>query len=90
NLDTIGGDVQNGEPHDYVDDQELGEEVYIPADNDEENDMSQDENLGEAPESSQVQLRRSNRQRQPSTRYISDEYVTLTDEGEPEYFQEAM
>ncbi|CAJ2627704.1 unnamed protein product [Trifolium pratense] len=68
NLDTIGGDVQNGEPHDYVDDQQLGEEVYIPADNDEENDMSQDENLGEAPESSQVQLRRSNRQRQPSTR----------------------
>ncbi|CAJ2658024.1 unnamed protein product [Trifolium pratense] len=76
NLDTIGGDVQNGEPHDYVDDQQLGEEVYIPADNDEENDMSQDENLGEAPESSQVQLRRSNRQRQPSTRYNSDEYVT--------------
>ncbi|CAJ2637320.1 unnamed protein product [Trifolium pratense] len=67
NLDTIGGDVQNGEPHDYVDDQQLGEEVYIPADNDEENDMSQDENLGEAPESSQVQLRKSNRQRQPST-----------------------
>ncbi|CAJ2645756.1 unnamed protein product [Trifolium pratense] len=90
NLDTIGGDVQNGEPHDYVDDQQLGEEVYILADNDEENDMSQDENLGEAPESSQVQLRRSNRQRQPSTRYNSDEYVTLTDEGEPEYFQEAM
>ncbi|CAJ2671557.1 unnamed protein product [Trifolium pratense] len=90
NLDTIGGDVQNGEPHDYVDDQQLGEEVYIPADNDEENDMSQDENLGEAPESSQVQLRRSNRQRQPSTKYYSDEYVTWTDEGEPEYFQEAM
>src|SRR6266487_4225588 len=90
NLDTIGGDVQNGEPHEYVDDQQLGEEVYIPADNDEENDMSQDENLGEAPKSSQVQLRRSNRQRQPSTRYNSDEYVTLTDEGKPEYFQEAM
>ncbi|CAJ2679244.1 unnamed protein product [Trifolium pratense] len=71
NLDTIGGDVQNGEPHDYVDDQQLGEEVYIPADNDEENDMSQDENLGEAPESSQVQLRRSNRQRQPSTRFAA-------------------
>ncbi|MCI63409.1 hypothetical protein A2U01_0084666, partial [Trifolium medium] len=26
NLDTIGGDVQNNEPHDYVDDQQLGEE----------------------------------------------------------------
>ncbi|GAU50368.1 hypothetical protein TSUD_284660 [Trifolium subterraneum] len=90
NLDTIGGDVQNGEPHEYVDDQQIGEEVNIPADNDEENDMSHDNNLGEAPESSQVQLRRSNRQRQPSTRYNSDEYVTLNDEGEPKYFQDVM
>ncbi|MCI98198.1 hypothetical protein A2U01_0119501, partial [Trifolium medium] len=24
NLESIGGDVQNGEPHDYVDDQQLG------------------------------------------------------------------
>ena len=30
------------------------------------------------------------RQRQPSTKYNSDEYVTLTDGGEPECFQEAM
>ncbi|MCI77722.1 hypothetical protein A2U01_0098992, partial [Trifolium medium] len=57
NLDTIGGDAQNGELHDYVDDQQLGDDVNIPANNDEENDMSQDGNLGEAPESSQVQLR---------------------------------
>ena len=75
----------------YVDDQQLGDEVNIPTNDGEgESDMSQDENLGEAPESSQVQLRRSNRQRQPSTRYNSDEYVTITDEGEPECFQEAM
>ena len=52
--------------------------------------MTQDENLDEVPESSQVQLMRSIRQRQPSTRYSSDEYVTLTDEGEPECFQEAI
>ncbi|MCI11081.1 hypothetical protein A2U01_0032180, partial [Trifolium medium] len=54
NLEIIGGDVQNGEPRDYVDDQQLGEEVNITTDNDEENDISQDENLGEAPKSSQV------------------------------------
>jgi hypothetical protein len=49
NLDTTGGEVQNDEPHDYVDNQQLGEEINIPADNDKENDMSRDENLGEAP-----------------------------------------
>lgn len=27
NLDVIGGDNQNGEPYDYVNDQQLGEEV---------------------------------------------------------------
>lgn len=48
--------------------------------------MSHDENLGEDPKLSQVQLKKSNKQRQPSTRYNFDEYVTLTDEGEPECF----
>lgn len=55
-----------------------------------ERERSQDENLSEAPDSSQVQLKRSNRQRQPSIRYNFDEYVTLTDEGKSECFQEAM
>lgn len=52
--------------------------------------MSQDENLSETLESSQAQLWSSNRKKQPSTRYNSDEYVTLTSEGEPECFQEVM
>src|SRR4051812_28148824 len=70
NLNVIGGDDQNGEPYDYVDDQKLGDEINIPSNDDEWNrDISQDENLGEASESSQVQLRRHNRQRQSSTRY---------------------
>lgn len=64
NLDVIGGDDQNDEPYDYVDDQQLGVEVNIPTnDGEEESDMSRDETLGEAPKSSQVQLRRSNSQR---------------------------
>ncbi|RDX77969.1 hypothetical protein CR513_41822, partial [Mucuna pruriens] len=35
-------------------------------------------------------LSRSNRERQSSIRYTSDEYVTLTDGEEPECYQEAM
>lgn len=34
--------------------------------------------------------RRLNRQRHPSIRYKFDEYVTLTGEGEPECFKEAI
>jgi transposase InsO family protein len=37
-----------------------------------------------------VPLRRSNRDRHPSTRYSADEYVLLTDGGEPECYAEAM
>ena len=33
-------------------------------------------------------MRRSTRKRRPSTRYPSSEYILLTDEGEPECFQE--
>lgn len=51
--------------------------------------MSHNKNLGEAPKLSQVQVRRSNRQRQPSTTYNSDEYITLTDGDEPECFHES-
>ena len=35
-------------------------------------------------------LRRSTRERQPSTRYHPNEYVMLTDGGEPEIYQEAI
>ena len=34
------------------------------------------------------QVRRSTRECRPSTRYPSSEYILLTDEGEPECFQE--
>jgi len=52
--------------------------------------MSQDEDLSDASEPPQVQIRRSNRQREPSTKYPSDDYVTLTDEGEPECYLKAI
>ncbi|KAK9008582.1 hypothetical protein V6N11_075471 [Hibiscus sabdariffa] len=37
-----------------------------------------------------VPLRRSSRDRRSSIRYSSDDYVLLTDEGEPEFYEEAM
>ena len=90
-MDNVEDSVQNGEQNDDVDDQHHGDGFDVPVDDaEEEHEMSQDENLGDAPKPPQVQLRRSNRQRQPSTRYSSDEYVTLTDGGEPECFEEAM
>ena len=52
--------------------------------------MSQDEDLGDAPEPPQVQIQRSNRQREQSIRYPSNDYVTLTDEGEPECYLKVM
>ena len=36
------------------------------------------------------QVRRSTRNRQPSRRYFSDEFVNFTDEGEPQSFVEAI
>ncbi|RDX68493.1 hypothetical protein CR513_52510, partial [Mucuna pruriens] len=58
-------------------DNNLGDNFDVPPDDDveEEQEKSQDENLRDAPEPPSVQLRRSNRQRQSSTRYTSDEYV---------------
>ncbi|RDY09567.1 hypothetical protein CR513_06043, partial [Mucuna pruriens] len=52
NLDTVDNNVQNGEQHNYVGDQQLGDDFDIPLDDDaeEEQEMSQDENLGDAPE----------------------------------------
>lgn len=63
----------------------------VPNDDaEEEHEMSQDEDLGDAPKLPQAQVWRSTRQRKPSTRYPSDDYVTLTDGGEPECYDEAM
>ncbi|RDX89868.1 hypothetical protein CR513_28338, partial [Mucuna pruriens] len=71
---------------------QLGDGFDVPLDDDveEEQEMSQDENLGDAPDLLPVQLRRSNRQRQSSTRYTFDEYVILTDGEEIECYEESM
>jgi len=56
------------------DDQEEGQDELIISDSESAKDRPQ-----EVP-----QLRRSTRERRPSTRYDPDEYVTLIDEGEPQ------
>lgn len=49
-LDDIDDDDHNGEPYDYVDDQQIGDEVnIITNDGERESDMSKYENLSEAP-----------------------------------------
>ena len=66
----------------------------IPDDSDEESIPSQEhDDQGEqfpGQENEQPQLRRSNHEHKPSTKYPSSEYLLLTDGGEPESFQEAQ
>ncbi|RDY00296.1 hypothetical protein CR513_16554, partial [Mucuna pruriens] len=89
-MDTADNNVQNGEQHNYVGDQQLGDGFNVPPDAKEEQKMLQDENPGDVPEPPPVQFRRSNRQRQSSTRYTSCEYVTLTNGEELECYQKSM
>ena len=85
-IQNLNINVQND-----IGDQQPAYEVDVPVDDEEEeHDMSQDENLSDATEPPQVQLRRSNRERQPSRRYSPYEYVILTNDEEPECFTEAM
>ncbi|RDY06573.1 hypothetical protein CR513_09420, partial [Mucuna pruriens] len=72
--ETIEDINKNGEQHNYVGDQQLGDGFDVPPDNDVEKEQEM----------------RANRQRQSSTRYTSNEYVTLTDGEEPECYQECM
>ncbi|RDX95980.1 hypothetical protein CR513_21418, partial [Mucuna pruriens] len=90
--ETIEDIDKNGEQHNYVGNQQLGDDFDVPPDDDveKEQEMSQDENLGDAPEPPPIQLKKSNRQRQSYTRYTSNEYMTLTDGEEPKYYQESM
>ncbi|RDX88185.1 hypothetical protein CR513_30250, partial [Mucuna pruriens] len=91
-LDTANKNVQNDDQHNYVGDQQLRDGFDVPPNDDveKEQEMSQDESLSDALEPPPIQLRRSNRHRQSSIRYTSNEYVTLTDGGEPECYQEFM
>jgi adenylate kinase family enzyme len=67
---------QMEQPDQIEQDQEMHEK---PMADDDDDEMDQE-----------PQLRRSTRSKKPSKRYFSGEYVTLTDEGEPQSFMEAI
>ena len=80
--DVVGLDG-HGDAHNYVSDQ------HVDVDNN--NDIVIDDHVAhEVVDKSNIMLRRSTRQWFPSSRYSPNEYVLLTDEGEPECYEEAM
>jgi len=66
NLENIETEAQDDEQHGDVDDQQVGSGVKVLIDDAQE---EHDDDLGDIPKPPQLQLRRSNRQKQPSTRY---------------------
>ncbi|GKV32108.1 hypothetical protein SLEP1_g40737 [Rubroshorea leprosula] len=76
------------------------EEVQAPEDETEEPTIEKDEasvdggndEQGEQPlpQEEEPQLRRSTREHKPSARYSSSDYILITEEGEPETFQEVQ
>jgi hypothetical protein len=81
-VDTHNGDgVQN-------DEQDGTDDIDAPEHLDTDEDFHPELAVPNIP--TFVPLRRSTRDRHPSTRYSADEYVLLTDGGEPECYAEAM
>lgn len=77
----VGDEVQDDQQHGTGD-------VDTPTQVETDDDIHEQVPVSEVPPD--VPLRRSTRDRQPSTRYSVDEYVLLTDGGEPECYAEAM
>jgi len=89
NLKNVETEAQDDEKHGDVVDQHGGSGVEVLID-DVQEEHDDDDDLGDIPKPPQVQLRRFNRQKQPSTRYSCDEYITLIDGRKPESFEEAL
>ena len=66
-----------------------GEEPRVDGEPSIEN-CDDDEDVQDGEQSPTSQLKRSNRDHQPSTRYPSSEYILITNEGEPESFDEVQ
>ena len=67
---------------------DINEEVQTPHDDAAKDDV-EPEIEGEQP-LPQTPLRRSTREKQPSKKYSSNEYVMISDQGEPETYQEVL
>ncbi|RVW22327.1 Retrovirus-related Pol polyprotein from transposon TNT 1-94 [Vitis vinifera] len=81
NLPTQVEDEAHDDQHDMGD-------VETPTQVEMDDDVHEQSPAAEAP--LDIPLRRSTRDRHPSTRYSVDDYVLLTDGGEPESYVEAM
>ncbi|WVY89808.1 hypothetical protein V8G54_035322 [Vigna mungo] len=81
-MNNLGGETRQAETNQELQLDEMVEEADQP------NLTEVDQLIEDAPQ--EPQLRRSTRQKQPSRRYFSDEYVNFTDEGKPQSFVEAM
>ena len=81
NLPTQVEDEAHDDQHDMGD-------VETPTQVEVDDDVHEQSPAVEAP--SDIPLRRSTSDRHPSTRYSVDDYVLLTDGGEPESYEEAM
>ncbi|CAH1430673.1 unnamed protein product [Lactuca virosa] len=80
-FEPINEDVQNDEQH-GTDDNDVPEQSEL------DEDLHPELPVPDIPPF--VPLRRSTRDRHPSTRYSADEYVLVTDGGEPDCYAEAM
>ena len=76
----VGDDAHDNDQHDTNTD--------TPENSDMDDDAHEESPVQNVPPF--VPLRRSNRDRHPSNRYSANEYVLLTDSGEPESYAEAM
>ncbi|WVY92537.1 hypothetical protein V8G54_031625 [Vigna mungo] len=91
-INILDIDVHNDEQHGDTDNQQVGDGLDVPIDNvdEEEHDVSQDESLSDVLELPEAQPRRSDKPKQLSKKYSTNEYVMLTDEGEPRCYKEAI
>lgn len=84
-VNKSGGETPQTEPDQDI---QLDETIEEPP-QEEQPDQVMEDQSGEDVQH-EPQVRRSTRERQPSRRYFSDEYINLTDEGEPQSFAEAI
>ncbi|KAM1670675.1 hypothetical protein ACFX2K_044618 [Malus domestica] len=79
--------ADQGEPNQDVPDHEIANQEE-PS---QEEQIQEEPNQGEppTPQENENQVRRSNRNRRPSTKYSSSEYIMLTNYGEPKTYEEA-
>jgi hypothetical protein len=78
-IATEGGDLEEGP--------RVDNESAIEGGVDDDDD---DDDVEDGEQSPTSQLRRSNREHRPSTKYPSSEFNLITDEGEPKSFEEVQ